>query len=69
MNPVYVTGPVGAAYCDGSWRHSSRSRRADAFDVSKNSFTPPSPKNLEEVHAALEQSVRGVEETSQRNLR
>jgi uncharacterized damage-inducible protein DinB len=41
----------------------ARITKTDAFDVSKNSFTPPSPKNLEEVHAALEQSVRGVEET------
>jgi uncharacterized damage-inducible protein DinB len=35
----------------------------DVFDVSKNSFTPPIPKNIEEVHAALEDSIHKVEGT------
>ncbi len=37
--------------------------RADTFDVSKSDFNPPSPRNMEEVHAALDQSVHLVEET------
>jgi uncharacterized damage-inducible protein DinB len=40
-----------------------RITKPDAFDVSKNSFTPPTPKNLAEIQAALEQSVRDVERT------
>jgi uncharacterized damage-inducible protein DinB len=31
------------------------------FDVSKGNFEPPQPKNLEEIHAAFEESVREVE--------
>jgi uncharacterized damage-inducible protein DinB len=37
--------------------------KPDAFDVSQNNFTPPTPKNTEEIHAALEQSIRNVEQT------
>jgi len=41
----------------------ARITKPDAFDVSKNSFTPPTPNHLEEIHAALEQSIRDVEQT------
>jgi len=37
--------------------------RSDVFDASQNNFTPPCPKDIEEISAALEQSVRNVEET------
>jgi uncharacterized damage-inducible protein DinB len=37
--------------------------KPDAFDVSQNNFTPPVPKNMEEIHASLEQSIRNVERT------
>jgi uncharacterized damage-inducible protein DinB len=37
--------------------------KPDVFDVSQNSFTPPMPKSTEEIHAALEQSIRNVEQT------
>jgi uncharacterized damage-inducible protein DinB len=37
--------------------------KPDAFDVSQNKFTPLTPENLEEIHAALEQSIRNVEQT------
>jgi uncharacterized damage-inducible protein DinB len=37
--------------------------KPDAFDVSQNTFNPPMPKSMNEVHAALEQSVRDVEQT------
>jgi len=40
----------------------ARITQQDAFDVSQGSFEPPHPKNLEEIHAAFEQSVRVVEE-------
>jgi uncharacterized damage-inducible protein DinB len=33
----------------------------DAFDVSQGSFVPPQPKDMQEVHAAFEQSVRDAE--------
>ncbi len=35
--------------------------QGDEFDVSKGNFEPPQPENLEEVHAAFEESVREVE--------
>lgn len=35
----------------------------DVFDVSKNDFNPPSPKSCEEISAALEQSMKTVEQT------
>ena len=41
----------------------ARITKPDAFDVSKNSFMPPSPATVEEIHAALEQSIRDVEQT------
>jgi uncharacterized damage-inducible protein DinB len=34
----------------------------DEFDVSQGSFDPPSPKNVQEIHTAFEQSVRDAEE-------
>jgi uncharacterized damage-inducible protein DinB len=37
--------------------------KPDAFDVSQSSFAPPMPKNMDEVYAALEQSVCVVEQT------
>ena len=37
--------------------------KADAFDVSKSTFSQPMPKSMEEVYAALEQSIRDVEQT------
>jgi uncharacterized damage-inducible protein DinB len=40
----------------------ARITQQDGFDVSQGSFDPPSPKTVEEIHAAFEQSVRGVEE-------
>jgi len=33
----------------------------DSFDVSKGNFTPPSPKDKAEIHAALAESVSNVE--------
>jgi uncharacterized damage-inducible protein DinB len=41
----------------------TRITKTDSFDVSRNSFIPPVPRSMEEIHAALEQSVRDVEET------
>ena len=37
--------------------------KSDAFDVSQARFVQPMPKSMEEVYAALEQSVRVVEQT------
>lgn len=37
--------------------------RPDTFDASQNNFNPPDPKGTEEIRAALEQSIRNVEET------
>ncbi len=34
----------------------------DTFDVSTSNFSNPSPETLDEVHAALEQSARDVEQ-------
>jgi uncharacterized damage-inducible protein DinB len=39
--------------------------RQDGFDVSKASFEPTPPKNVEEIHAAFEQSIREVEKSLQ----
>jgi uncharacterized damage-inducible protein DinB len=36
--------------------------KPDTFDVSQNNFNPPMPKSMKKVHAALEQSVRDVEQ-------
>ena len=33
----------------------------DGFDASQANFVPSSPKNLDEIHSAFEQSVRDVE--------
>jgi len=40
-----------------------RITKPDVFDATQGNFTPPSPANCEEIHAALEQSVRSVEQT------
>jgi uncharacterized damage-inducible protein DinB len=37
--------------------------RSNIFDVSKSSFTQPMPASMDEVHAALEQTIRIVEQT------
>src|ERR1035441_10370927 len=37
--------------------------KPDAFDVSRNNFNPPMPKDMSGVYAALEQSIRDVEQT------
>jgi uncharacterized damage-inducible protein DinB len=37
--------------------------KPDAFDVTQAKFTPPMPKSVEEIYAALEQSIRDVEQT------
>jgi uncharacterized damage-inducible protein DinB len=34
----------------------------DEFDVSQANFHPPPPKNVEEIHATLEQSVQAAED-------
>jgi uncharacterized damage-inducible protein DinB len=39
--------------------------KPDTFDISKNRFVQPAPANLEEIHAALEQTIRTVEQTLQ----
>jgi uncharacterized damage-inducible protein DinB len=40
----------------------ARIAQQDSFDVLNASFVPPQPKNLEEVLAAYEQSVRDAEQ-------
>jgi uncharacterized damage-inducible protein DinB len=35
----------------------------DSFDVLKGNFTPPHPKGIAEIHAALEESIQKVEKT------
>jgi uncharacterized damage-inducible protein DinB len=40
----------------------ARITQQDGFDVSQGSFDPPAPKNVQEIHAAFEQSVRDAEE-------
>jgi uncharacterized damage-inducible protein DinB len=40
----------------------ARITQQESFDVSQNSFAPPQPKEIGEIHAAFEQSVREVEE-------
>jgi uncharacterized damage-inducible protein DinB len=39
--------------------------KPDTFDVSQSRFIQPMPANIEEVHAALEQTIRAVEQTLQ----
>jgi uncharacterized damage-inducible protein DinB len=39
--------------------------KPDSFDVSKNRFVQPMPANLEEIHTALEHTIRIVEQTLQ----
>lgn len=39
----------------------ARITQQDGFDVSQGSFDPPAPKNMQEIHAAFEQSVRDAE--------
>ena len=34
----------------------------EEFDASQANFEPPDPKNIEEVHAALDQSIRAAED-------
>jgi len=36
--------------------------QVDEFDASQANFEPPAPSDLKEIHVALEQSVRSVEE-------
>lgn len=40
----------------------ARITQQDEFDVSQGSFVPPSPKTVDEIHAAFKQSLREVEE-------
>ncbi len=40
----------------------ARITQEEAFDVSQGNFVPPQPNNVEEIHAAFEQSVREVDE-------
>ena len=34
----------------------------EEFDASQANFEPPEPKNIEEIHAALDQSIRAAED-------
>jgi uncharacterized damage-inducible protein DinB len=43
----------------------SKLTQQDGFDVSQASFEPTPPKNVEEIHAAFEQSVRDAEKCLQ----
>src|SRR5690348_17503582 len=40
----------------------ARITQHDSFDVSQGSFEPPQPRDMNEIQAAFEQSVRQVEE-------
>ena len=40
----------------------ARITQQDSFDVSQGSFEPPQPRDMNEIQAAFEQSVRQVEE-------
>jgi uncharacterized damage-inducible protein DinB len=40
----------------------ARITQQDGFDASQGSFEPPSPENVQEIHATFEQSVRDAEE-------
>jgi uncharacterized damage-inducible protein DinB len=51
---IDVTRPVGNSHRDGP-------REQDEFDAAQGNFVPPNPKNIIEIFAALEQSVREVE--------
>ncbi len=44
----------------------ARITQEEAFDVSQGNFVPPQPNNVEEIHAAFEQSVREVDEYLER---
>src|SRR6266700_3138009 len=40
----------------------ARISQLDEFDAAQANFDPPAPTNVEEIHAALEESIRGAEE-------
>ena len=40
----------------------ARISQLDEFDAAQANFNPPVPKDVEEIHAALEESVRAAEE-------
>src|ERR1700686_4776116 len=40
----------------------ARISQLDEFDVAQANFDPPAPKNIEQIHAALEESIRAAEE-------
>lgn len=40
----------------------ARISQLDEFDAAQANFNPPEPKNLEEINAALDESVRAAEE-------
>lgn len=40
-----------------------RITEADVFDVSQASFAPPAPESMDQVYAALDATIRTVEET------
>ena len=40
----------------------TRLAQLDEFDAAQANFNPPEPKGLDEIHTALEQSVRSAEE-------
>jgi uncharacterized damage-inducible protein DinB len=40
-----------------------RITQADVFDVSQASFAPPAPESMDQVHAALDATIRTVEGT------
>ena len=44
----------------------SKITQLDEFDVAQANFDPPAPKNMEEIHTTLEQSVRAAEECMNR---
>lgn len=41
----------------------ARITKPDVFDASQGNFNPPSPKSIEEIHIALEETVGTVERT------
>ena len=40
----------------------AKTAELDEFDVAQANFDPPAPKNVEEIHAALTESIRAAEE-------
>jgi len=40
----------------------SKLAQLDEFDAAQANFNPPAPKNIEEIHSTLDQSVREAEE-------